>query len=201
MCTPWTVLETEAFYIVAKFGQGRRRRNSGQPAAATRISNFRLLAGLTSFDSSRYLLHFDSSRPDGTFELRVVSIALLKDSSRSEGRGLVHLYRVFSRFCPTLFYRQLDSCHNVGSRREGHNIHFIGKTNNFQLRERGKRDVGIRDPGLARVFWPTMNSEHYIYRCKWSLAVPYRTLSLVNSSRSRVDMSAVHSANASAVAR
>jgi hypothetical protein len=33
MRAPWTVLETEAFYIVAKFGKGRRCRSSGQPGA------------------------------------------------------------------------------------------------------------------------------------------------------------------------
>src|SRR6266478_7266110 len=57
------------------------------PLPTTKISNFRLLFGLTSLDSLRCFRHFDSSGPDGTLELRVVSIALFEDAYQNGDRN------------------------------------------------------------------------------------------------------------------
>src|SRR6516162_5282659 len=50
------------------------------------MSNFRLLLGLTSFDSIRCFSHFFSSGPDGIFESSVIAIGL-PDNSKKDCEG------------------------------------------------------------------------------------------------------------------
>ena len=65
---------------------GRICPKQGLANRAPRLSNFRLLLGLTSLDSIRCFCHFFSSGPDGIFESTVVAIRL-PDNSKKDCEG------------------------------------------------------------------------------------------------------------------
>src|SRR5262245_66208868 len=62
------------------------------PVPTTMISNLRLLAGLTSFISCRYFVHFVATGPDGVFELSLTLIIAIGTVPGAVATGFCYRY-------------------------------------------------------------------------------------------------------------